>query len=326
MRIVFMATGEIALPSLSWLLGPEPAALGHELVAVYTQPDKPVGRKQILTAPAIKVAALAAGIPVFQPESLRHDPAALATLSALRSDLIIVMAYGQILPKAVIAAPTRACVNLHASLLPRHRGAAPIQAAIREGDVHSGISLMMVAPRLDSGDVILQERFALSPDETGGQLHDRLAELGPVVLAKGLPLLGAGAIPATPQEESLVTYAAKLEREHGRLDWTRTAPEIDRWVRAYDPWPGTFTTLTQDGETRHVKVFPPLLPGPDLSLPPGTIRIADRRIHIACGEGSIELCGDLQLEGRRRLPASEWLRGVDLPVGTILGEAASSEE
>lgn len=326
MRIVFMATGEIALPSLAWLLRPELAALGHELIAVYTQPDKPVGRKQILTSPRIKEVALAAGIPVFQPESLRHDPDALATLTGLRSDLIIVMAYGQILPKAVIAAPTRACVNLHASLLPRHRGAAPIQAAIRAGDRQSGISLMMVAPRLDSGDVILRECLDLAPDETGGQLHDRLAILGPIILAKGLPLLCSGAISTVPQEKSLVTYAAKLEREDGRLDWTRPASEIDRWVRAYDPWPGTFTTLTQDDEIRHVKIFPPVVLGPDLPHPPGTLVVEDKRLRIACGAGCVELSGDLQLEGRRRLPASEWLRGAAVPSGTILGVVASSVE
>lgn len=326
MRIVFMATGDIALPSLDWLLSSELAALGHELIAVYTQPDKPVGRKQILTAPAVKEVALAAGVPVFQPESLRHDPDALATLVGLRSDLIIVMAYGQILPKAVIKAPVRACVNLHASLLPRHRGAAPIQAAIRDGDRQSGISLMMVAPRLDSGDVILQEKLDLASDETGGQLHDRLSTLGPVVLAKGLPLLSSGAISAVPQEESLVTYAAKLEREDGRLDWTRPASEIDRWIRAYDPWPGTFTTLAQDDGIRQVKIFPPLVIGSDLPCPPGTLVFEDKRLRIACGIGSIELSGDLQLEGRRRLPAPEWHRGVAVPSGTILGEVSSSEE
>lgn len=326
MRIIFMATGDIALPSLAWLLGPAFAALGHELIAVYTQPDKPVGRKQILTAPKIKDLAVTNGIPVFQPESLRHDPDALATLLGLRSDLIIVMAYGQILPKAVINAPTRACVNLHASLLPRHRGAAPIQSAIREGDQQSGISLMMVAPRLDSGDVILQETLDLAPDETGGQLHDRLALLGPIILEKGLPLLCDGSISAEPQEESLVTYAAKLEREDGRLDWTRPATEIDRWIRAYDPWPGTFTTLLQDDEIRQVKIFPPVIPGPDFPYPPGTLVVEDKRIFITCGEGSIELRGDLQLEGRRRIPSSEWLRGAAVPPGTVLGAVASSTE
>jgi methionyl-tRNA formyltransferase len=324
MRIVFMATGEIALPSLAWLLSPELTALGHELIAVYTQPDKPVGRKQILTAPAIKEKALTAGIPVFQPESLRHDPAALATLLDLRSDLIIVMAYGQILPKAVIAAPALACVNLHASLLPRHRGAAPIQAAIREGDQQSGISLMMVAPRLDSGDVILREKLDLAPDETGGQLHDRLAALGPNILAKGLLLFSSGPISAVPQDEALVTYAAKLEREDGRLDWSRPAFEIDRWIRAYDPWPGTFTTLTQDNEIRQVKIFPPIAIGPDLPYPPGSLVFEDKRLRIACGSGCLELSGDLQLEGRRRLPADEWLRGVAVPSGTILGAVSSS--
>lgn len=326
MRIVFMATGDIALPSLTWLLGPEFAALGHQLIAVYTQPDKPVGRKQILTSPRIKEVALAAGVPVFQPESLRHDPDALATLTGLHCDLIIVMAYGQILPRAVLSAPTRACVNLHASLLPRHRGAAPIQAAIRAGGRQSGISLMMVAPRLDSGDVILQECLDLAPDETGGQLHDRLALLGPIILAKGLPLLCSGTITAVPQEESLATYAPKLEREDGRLDWTRPASEIDRWVRAYDPWPGTFTTLTHDEEIRHVKIFPPVVPRPDLPHPPGTLVLEEKKMLIACGVGCIELSGDLQLEGRRRLPAAEWLRGVAVPSGTILGVSASSAE
>ncbi|MCB1079629.1 MAG: methionyl-tRNA formyltransferase, partial [Verrucomicrobiae bacterium] len=179
MRLVFMGTGEIALPSLRWLIEQS----GQEVVGVWTQPDKPVGRQQTLTSPEVKVIAQAAGIPVFQPETFRKNPAAVDELRAIAPDIAIVMAYGQILPRAVIRIPRIACVNLHASLLPRHRGASPIQAAIRDGDAETGITLMHVVSALDAGDMIVKHTLPISPDDTGGTLHDKLAELGPAILA-----------------------------------------------------------------------------------------------------------------------------------------------
>lgn len=318
MRLVFMGTGEIALPALRWLIG-HAADGGDELVAVYTQPDKPVGRKQALTPPAVKVLAEAAGIPVLQPERLRGDEAALSGFAGLRPDLAVVMAYGQILPKAIIAAPSLACVNLHASLLPRHRGAAPVQAAIREGDAETGITLIHVAPKLDAGDMILKHTLPIRPDDTGGSLHDRLADLGPAVVAEGLRLFREGAPPATPQEETLVTHTGKLGREDGEIDWTGRADDLGRLIRAYDPWPGTTTVLPAADGPRQLKIHPFALPVEGRGAAPGTVLESGPRLVVQCGEGALALTGDLQLEGRRRLPAEEFLRGAAIPVGTILG-------
>ncbi len=319
MRLVFMGTGEIALPTLRWLLD-HVAGGGDELVAVYTQPDKPVGRKQILTPPEVKILARQAGIPVFQPERLRGNEAALREFSDLRPDIVVVMAYGQILPKRLIETPRIACLNLHASLLPRHRGAAPIQAAIREGDAVSGITLMHVVPKLDAGDILLKKSLPIGPEETGGSLHDRLAEIGPEVLAEGLSLFHRGSAPASPQEESIVTHTGKLGREDGELDWTAPADDLERLVRAYDPWPGTTTVLETADGPRQLKVHPFVRPvevaaGAD----PGTVLESGPRLVIQCGNGALALEGDLQLEGRRRLGAAEFLRGTPVPVGTILG-------
>ena len=317
MRIVFMGTGEISLPSLHWLI----TQSGHDIVGVYTQPDKPVGRKQILTPPEVKTVAQTAGIPVFQPETFRKNPEALAELKDLQADLFVVMAYGQILPRAVIEAPRLGCVNLHASLLPRHRGASPIQAAIREGDAESGITLMHIVPALDAGDMILKHTLPILPTDTGGSLHDKLADLGPGLLFDGLPLLENGTAPRTPQNEALVTYSPKLLREHGEIDWCQSSEQIERTIRAYDPWPGTTAILG----TAKLKIFPPttlikdnnspgIEPGSACATPEGDA------ILVRCGDGRVlRLAGDLQLEGRKRLPVSEFLRGQPFPPGTKLG-------
>jgi len=320
MRIVFMGTGDIALPTLQWLIGHQaPGDGGHELVAVYTQPDKPVGRKQVLTAPEIKVLAESHGIPVCQPEILRGNAEAIAEFAAFSPDLAVVMAYGQILPKAVIAAPALACVNLHASLLPRHRGASPIQAAIREGDAESGITLMHIVPKLDAGDMILKESTPIFPEDTGGTLHDRLATLGPRLLERGLPLFREGLPPAEPQDESLVTYSGKLLRDDGEIDWAMDAVVLERLIRAYDPWPGTTTFLTLGEERRKLKMHPTAILTEGNSSAPGTVLDSGSRLVVNCGSGALVLGGDLQLEGRKRLGAGEFLRGTSIPVGTILG-------
>lgn len=318
MRIVFMGTGEIALPTLRWLLD-HAGEEGGELVAVYTQPDKPVGRKQILTPPGIKVLALEHGIPVLQPGRLKGDETALAEFAAFRPDLAVVMAYGQILPRALIRTPTLACVNLHASLLPRHRGAAPIQAAIRDGDSESGITLMHVVPKLDAGDMILKKSLPIRPDDTGGSLHDRLAELGPETIAEGLRLFRAGVPPAEPQDERLVTHTGKLGREDGEIDWSRDAATLERLIRAYDPWPGTTTDLVLGGEGKKLKIHPHARPVPGSDALPGTVIAGGSTLIVQAGDGALEFYGDFQLEGRKRLPVAEFLRGSPIPVGTILG-------
>lgn len=315
MRIVFMGTGEIALPSLRFLLQ---ESADHQLVAVYTQPDKKIGRKQILTPPEVKVLAEEANIPVFQPLRFRGDEEALDSLRQLEPDLIVVMAYGQILPKEVIEAPSIACVNLHASLLPRHRGASPIQAAIREGDAESGITLMHVAAKLDAGDMILKHSISIQSNETGGSLHDRLAELGPAILEEGLPLFADGSASATPQDDALVTYAGKLEREHGRIDWTRPAEKIERLIRAYDPWPGTYMELEIRDRIRKCKIYPGCEVLADHTGEPGRIQPDGNTLIVTCGEGSLRLQGELQLEGKKRLPVADFLRGTELPAKAIL--------
>ena len=321
MRIIFMGTGEIALPTLQWLISHqrESDAGGYEIVAVYTQPDKPIGRKQLLTAPDIKVLAAEHDIPVRQPETLRGNEQAIREFVAFRPDLAVVMAYGQILPRAVIGAPTLSCVNLHASLLPRHRGASPIQAAIREGDSGTGITLMQVVAKLDAGDIILKESIAIHPDDTGGSLHDRLAALGPRVIEQGMSLFKQGRPPAHPQDESLVTYSGKLNRDDGEIDWNTDATALERLIRAYDPWPGTTSSLIHAGERRKIKIHPGTIPTEGNTSPPGTVLESGSRLVVNCGTSALILCGDLQLEGRKRLPADEFLRGTEIPPGTILG-------
>lgn len=316
MRIIYMGTGEIGIPTLKWLLENQN---GHEVVGVFTQPDKPVGRKQVLTPPAVKVLAREAGIPVFQPDTLKKNQSVLDEISQLSPDLMVVMAYGQILPKTVIESPSIACVNLHASLLPRHRGASPIQAAIRDGDKETGITLMHVVSKLDAGDMILKEVLPIAPEDTGGTLHDRLAAIGPRVIERGLPILASGAIPAQAQDENLVTYSGKLEREDGLLDWTKDAATLERLIRAYDPWPGTYTTLETDEGAKKLKIYPAVELGPDVDAPPGSVTESGNTLTVACGSSSLVLRGDLQLEGRRRLPVADVLRGIGLPTGTCLG-------
>lgn len=307
MRIVYMGAGDIGLPTLRWLLDESE----HEIVGVFTQTDKPVGRKQILTPPETKVLAEAAGVPVFQPERLRKNDQALADLHALKADVAVVMAYGQILPQAVIDAPAVACINLHASILPRHRGASPIQAAIRDGDDRSGITVMHIALKLDAGDMIHTEAIDLAIDETGGSLHDRLADLGPAALAKALPKLDQRSV----QEEAKVTHCGKLTREDGEIDWSRPAEEIERLIRAYDPWPGTYTTFADTGQK--LKVFPgghQLKTGTRFEL---RAPVSDEgNLVIGCenGESALVLTPDtmVQMEGRKRVTVSDFLRGAAL--------------
>lgn len=297
MRLIFVATGDIALPTFHRLLssGPRPLAL-------VTQPDKPAGRHQKLAAPAIKTAALAAGIPVHQPEEIGSIAAELA---ALAPDIIVVMAYGQILRKSVLGIARTAIVNLHASLLPKYRGAACIQAAIDAGEAETGITAMHVVRQLDAGDMILAKSIPISPDETGGILHDRLAILAADVLAETLELLAAGTAPRTPQDESAASYISKLSREDGNLDFTTSAAAVARRIRAYDPWPGTYTTLPNG---KRLKLFPPVAIAPDF-LPPGEIGTIEGRLHIGCGDGQSILPAAVQPEGARRMPSEDWLRG-----------------
>ncbi len=308
MKIVFLGTGDIGLPSLRYLLG----NADHQVVGVITQPDKPVGRKLELTPPAVKVIAQEAGVPVFQPEKIRDF---VEPLRALEADLFVVVAYGQLLTQAVLDLPKLACINLHASLLPKHRGASPIQSAILAGDATTAMTVMFVALGLDSGDVLLAEEIPISPQETGGSLHDRLAAIGPMALARALPLLATANPPRTPQDPTLVTHCRKLLRVHGIIDWTLPAAELERRLRAFDPWPGSSTQLPlPDGSRKLLKLFPPveLL---ELTGESGIILAAGPEgLVIACGSGALKF-KHLQLEGKRRMTAAEFLAGTPLKLG-----------
>src|SRR2546423_5819139 len=240
MRILFIGTGEIGLPTLGMLSNWRE----HKLVGVITQPDKPAGRNQKLTWPSPKKAVkdLSLALPVLQPARIKSLESVDA-LRALKPDVIVVMAYGQILPREVLEIPKVACLNLHASLLPRWRGAAPIQAAIAAGDRETGITVVYMDEGLDTGDILLQRKIEIRPEETGGSLHDRLAQIAPEALVESLRLLVVGNSPRTAQDKSLATYATKLSREDGRLDWSEPAEMIERKIRAFNPWPGAFMEL-----------------------------------------------------------------------------------
>lgn len=313
MRILFMGTGEIGLPTLDWLI----ATPKHEVVAVVTQPDKPVGRKQVLTPPETKVRALAAGIPVLQPDRLRHHADELRSLGA---DVFVVVAYGQILSQEVLDIPPKGCLNIHTSLLPKYRGAAPIQAAIRAGDAESGVTIMFMDAGLDTGDILLQDAFSLASDETGGSLHDRLATRAPAALEQALDLIATGNPPRTPQDDSQASHIGKLTRADGLIDWSKTSTEIDCLIRAYTPWPGTFTTLKVGDHTKQLKIHrAENQPYAEVCPAPGTVVSADRDgILVACGQGTLRLT-EVQIEGGKRLPAADFLRGHPIKAGNALG-------
>jgi methionyl-tRNA formyltransferase len=313
MRIVFLGTGDIGLPSLEALL----TSREHEVLAVVTQPDKPVGRKLVLTPPEVKVRAQAAGVPVLQPARIRH---AVDELAAFGADVFVVVAYGQILPRTVLDIPKRACLNIHASLLPRYRGAAPIQAAIREGDAETGISIMWMDEGLDTGEVLLMEKLPIAADDTGGSLHDKLAALAPQGLLRALEMVEQGTAPRIPQDHAQATHVKKLERAHGHIDWSRSVEEIERTIRAYDPWPGTFCLIPgAGGGTSQLKVHRACVgPGAEACPAGGTILSASGKLLVSCGSGVLEL-QEVQLEGKKRLSAAEFLRGANLEVGMRLG-------
>lgn len=312
LRIVFMGTGEIGAPSLRALVD-----AGHDVVAVYTQPDRPAGRDMKLRPSPIKIAARDLGLTVLQPEKIRREEE-VGQLKAFQADLAIVVAYGQILPKSVLETPRHGCWNIHASLLPRHRGAAPIQAAILAGDAESGVTIMQMDEGLDTGPILVQEAFALHRHETGGSLHDRLGAQAPGLLLQAIAGFQAGTLHPSPQDSALSTYAPKLSRENGRIDWTRSAVEIDRQIRAFTPWPGAFTTVDHGGQAVVLKVHRSAL-ARSARGEPGTVLRADRRgILVAAGEGGILLL-QVQAPGGKRLAAHHYLLGRPVREGSRLG-------
>ena len=302
MRIVFMGTPDFAVPALHALV-----AAGHMIVAVYSQPPRPAGRGQSVRKCPVHLAAEALGIEVRTPTRLRTDLDAQAAFAALNADVAVVAAYGLILPQAMLDAPHLGCLNIHASLLPRWRGAGPIQAAILAGDAEAGVTIMRMEAGLDTGPMLLRESVPITATTTAAGLHDLLAEMGGRLIARTL----AESPPPVPQPEAGVTYAPKLEREQGRLDWTADAVFLDRRVRAFDPWPGTFTTL--DGAM--LKVLAATLAQGQGA--PGTV--LDNALTVACGTGALRLTR-VQAAGRAAMEAAAFLRGRSVVAGTMLGE------
>lgn len=300
MRIVLIGTGEIGVPTLGALLDSE-----HEVVAVVTQPDKPVGREQHIEPPPIKKAlvdrAEPPGAPILQPAKIK-DPQIIEQIRQLTPDAIVVVAYGQILPRDVLEIPRLACLNLHASLLPRWRGAAPVQAAIAAGDYVTGITAMYMDQGLDTGDILLQRSIEILANDTGGSLHDRLAQIAPETLFESLRLLSTGNVPRIPQDNTRATYAPKLKREHGQINWSESAEAIERKIRAYNPWPGAF----MKADSQNLKIFSASVV--DLKGQPGEILCSDNELIVATGKGALVLV-EVQLEGKRRMSAGEFLRG-----------------
>ena len=297
LRLVFAGTPHFAVPSLEACL-----ASGAEVVAVYTQPDRPAGRGRQLVASPVKQAALGAGIAVEQPQTLR-DPAVRARLASHAPDLLVVVAYGLILPKSVLALPRSGCWNVHASLLPRWRGAAPIQRAILAGDAETGVDLMQMEAGLDTGPVLLERRTPIAPDDTGGSLHDRLATLGAEVLAEGLArVLRGERLEPVPQVAHGITYAHKLDKAEARLDWNEPAEALARKVRAFDPWPVAEASL----EGERVRIWRAQALAARVDVVPGTLLEGSREhLDVATRDGVLRVL-ELQREGGRRIGARDW--------------------
>ncbi|GFO87421.1 methionyl-tRNA formyltransferase [Butyricicoccus faecihominis] len=307
MRIVFMGTPDFAVPSLQALID-----AGHDVCAVYTQPDKPQGRKQILTAPPVKTLALEHDIPVFQPNTLKNGDEQ-ARLRELAPEVIIVVAYGKLLPKAVLDIPPHGCINVHGSLLPRWRGAAPIQWAVIAGDEMAGVTTMQMAEGLDTGDMLLTYETKVGEKETAGELFDRLAQSGAELLTQTLVKLDE--IEPRPQDDAQSCYAHMLDKQMAVIDWSKSAHEIDCLIRGLNPWPIALTTLS--GE--RLKVFAAEKAAGNGE--PGTVLEADPKkgLTVACGEGALGLT-EIQLVGGKRMKATDFLRGHAIEVGTKLGD------
>ena len=303
MRVLFWGTPDFATPPLRALIGE-----GFEVCGVVTQPDKPQGRHRTLTAPPVKEIALAENIPVFQPATPK-DPDFLRLCEIMRPDISVVVAYGHILPKCVIDLPRLGTLNIHASLLPALRGAAPIQGAIRAGLSETGVSIMEMVPALDAGPVLLRCPTPIADDETYGELRERLSELGALALIEALTLIDIGKAEAKPQDETLATYAPKVTRETARIDWTLGATEVVNTIRAYDPAPGAFTTR----DNADVKLFGAKTVSAAHPVP-GQVISAGETLVVACGTDAVAI-SDVQPAGKKRMAASDWSRGRGIAPG-----------
>jgi methionyl-tRNA formyltransferase len=317
LRVAFAGTPEFAAAALEAV-----HAAGHELPLVLTQPDRPAGRGMKLTPSPVKQLALRLGVPVAQPRSLRLDGkfadearAGEAALRAAAPDVLVVAAYGLILPEWVLALPRLGCLNIHASLLPRWRGAAPIHRAVEAGDAVTGITIMQMDAGLDTGAMLAVEAEPIRPDDTTGRLHDRLAALGARMIVRSLADAAAGALRPVAQPEEGVTYAHKIAKSEAALDWTQPAALLERRVRAFDPFPGA--AFVVGGDT--VKLWRARLGEPAAGAAPGTVVAADARsLAVACGEGTLAL-EEVQRPGGKRQPVAAWLQAQPVAVGDVLG-------
>jgi methionyl-tRNA formyltransferase len=306
MRLIFAGTPEFAALALQALID-----AGHDIPLVLTQPDRPAGRGMKLKMSPVKEVALAHGLNVAQPENLKTEAARQPILDA-RADVMIVAAYGLILPQAALDMPRLGCVNIHASLLPRWRGAAPIHRAIEAGDGETGITLMQMDKGLDTGAMLTRSALPILPDDTTGSLHDRLAKLGAREIVRLLPELAAGKIKATPQDDAQASYASKISKDEARLDWHRPADELARKIRAFNPFPGAYGLL---GEI-HLKIWQ-ARPTSSAGIPGSVLALDDGALQIACGSGALAVA-EVQQAGGKRLPVSAFLAGHALKVGDRL--------
>ena len=307
LRVAFMGTPDFAVPTLKAL-----AAAGHEIAAVYSQPPRPAGRGQKERPSPVQAYAERQGWEVRTPTSLK-TPQAQADFAALNLDVAVVVAYGLILPKAILDAPRLGCVNVHASLLPRWRGAAPIQRAILAGDAETGVTIMQMEAGLDTGPMLLKRSLPITAETSAQDLHDGLAELGAAMIGEALAGLDSGELRATPQPEDGVTYAEKLDKAEGRLDWSADAAALDRRIRAFTPWPGAFFEIDGAKGRERIKVLAAEVC--DGKGAPGTV--LDDQATIACGAGALRL-KKLQRAGKGPMEAEAFLRGFELPAGTVL--------
>ena len=306
MRILFMGTPDFAVPCLEALLRD-----GHDLAGVVTQPDKPVGRKKILTPPPVKTCALAHGLTVYQPETLKNE-SFLEILRELNPELIVVVAYGKILPGYILDFPKYGCINVHGSILPRWRGAAPIQWSVIAGDREAGVTTMQMDRGLDTGDMLLVRKTLIGDRETAGELFDRLSGMGAELLLETIAQLNAGTLSPVPQDDAQSCYASMLDKQMAMINWSRSAREIDCLVRGLNPWPVALTKL--DGAPVKIYSAEPV----DGHGKPGEVLSADTKngLIVACGDGAIRIC-ELQMVGGKRMDARDYLRGHAIPVASL---------
>lgn len=310
MRMVFMGTPDFAVNSLERLI-----ADGHDIVGVFTQPDKPQGRKMKLTPPPVKQLALTHNIPVFQPDTFKNE-SQLALLQELDPEVIVVVAYGKLLPGYVLDLPKYGCINVHGSLLPKYRGAAPVQWMVLNGETTAGVTTMYMDRGLDTGDILLVSETEVGENETAGELFDRLAAMGADLISETIKQLPEG-IERKPQDDSQSTYVSMLDKKMSVVDWSKSAQEVHNLIRGLDPWPVAVTTR---GEVR-LKLFQSRLTGKTTNLPAGSVTEADPKtgLFVACGDGKVLQITEIQMVGKKRMSAGDYLRGHGMEPGTVLG-------